>query len=294
MEENKKIEAIQMGVLAVQALTEGCTGKVMGLTSKGMFLNTGERVIFITEAAYKSPFNIQISSMSNVEKTVSVGDTWHFTGHQIIFDQSHLHVDIQQSSIWQPANPPEINTELSERAARLGVILRRMHALDAEKGWLFLTDPGSWFGDGEKTYIFNRTANFLDAVETSNLDAALESGKHILGRGGGLTPSGDDWLSGFLLYFSRLGQQSAFLTDLGKSLTSLAFERTTKISANRIEAACKGWSENLFLEVLDHLFCEEIPFTEEKIDYLVNFGHSSGVDTCVGFYSALCADLPTF
>ena len=287
MEENKKIEAIQMGALAGQALSEGCTGKVMGLTSKGMFLNTGERVLFITEAAYKSPFNIQVSSMANVEKTVSVGDTWHFTEHQIIFDQSMLRVDIQQSSIWQPANPPEINTELSERAARLGVILRRMHALDAEKGWLFLTDPGSWFGDGEKTTVFERTANFLDAVETSNLDAALESGKHILGRGGGLTPS-------FLLYFSRLGQQSVFLKDLGKSLTALAFERTTKISANRIEAACQSWSESLFLEVLDHLFCEEIPFTDEKIDYLVNFGHSSGVDTCVGFYSALCADLPIF
>ena len=295
MSEAQKMRAIQMGALARKTLVEGCSGKVMGLTSKGMFLNTGHSVLFVTEASYKSPFNIQIGSMTGFEEAVNVGDGWHLTDGQIIIDNSRLRIDIRNVALWQPSEPPEANTELYERAARLGSILRRMHALDAGKGWLFLTDLGSWFGDDEKTHIYNITAAFLDAVEASDMEATLESVKPILGRGGGLTPSGDDWLTGFLLYFVRLKEQTPFLIEFGNTLTKMAFERTTKISANRIEAAGEGWAEELFLDVLDHLFCEERqPFEEEKVDYLVNFGHSSGVDTCVGFYSALCSDLPRF
>jgi hypothetical protein len=295
MSDVNNMRAIQMGALARNALVEGCSGKIMGLTSKGMFLNTGDSVFFVTEASYKSPFNIQIGSMAAFDDKIKPGDAWFFSQDHINYDNLPLRIGINEASVWKPSDPLEADTELYERAARMGVILRRMHALDTEKGWLFLTDLGSWFGNAEKTYIYDITAAFLDAVEASDMQASLESVKPILGRGGGLTPSGDDWLSGFLLYFARLKKQTPFLIEFGSALSKLAYERTTKISANRIEAACQGWAEELFLDLLDHLFCEERqPFADEKVDYLVNFGHSSGVDTCVGFYSALCSDLPKF
>jgi hypothetical protein len=64
-------------------------------------------------------------------------------------------------------------------------------------------------------------------------------------------------------------------------------ERTTKISANRIKAACQGWAEEIFLEVLDHLLVSSVELLDEEVQRLVNFGHSSGVDTCMGIHSAL-------
>ena len=291
MSDAENMKAIQMGALASKALVEGCSGKIMGLTSKGMFLNTGDSVLFVTEASYKSPFNIQIGSMAAFEDKLKLGDEWFFSEGHINFDNSQLRIGTNEVPVWKPSEPLEADTELYERAARMGVILRRMHALDTEKGWLFLTDLGSWFGNDEKTYIYDITAAFLDAVEASDMEASLESVKPILGRGGGLTPSGDDWLTGFLLYFARLQEQTPFLIEFGSALSKMAFERTTKISTNRIEAACQGWAEELFLDVLDHLFSEDRQtFIDEKVDYLVSFGHSSGVDTCVGFYSALCSD----
>jgi hypothetical protein len=62
------------------------------------------------------------------------------------------------------------------------------------------------------------------------------------------------------------------------------------ISANRIEAACQGWSEELFLGVVDSLLVDDAQVSDLTIERLVNFGHSSGVDTCVGIGAALTVE----
>ncbi|MBA4385699.1 MAG: hypothetical protein C0410_13255, partial [Anaerolinea sp.] len=58
---NNPLIALQLGGLAAKTLTEGCAGKVMGITSRGAFLVTGQRILFVTDANYRSPYNIQIS-----------------------------------------------------------------------------------------------------------------------------------------------------------------------------------------------------------------------------------------
>ena len=61
------------------------------------------------------------------------------------------------------------------------------------------------------------------------------------------------------------------MTSLGESLTAMAFESTTTISANRIEAACQGWSEELFLEVIDSLFIADAEIGDQEAERLVVF-----------------------
>ena len=66
-----------------------------------------------------------------------------------------------------------------------------------------------------------------------------------------------------------------------------SFEKTTTISANRLEYAARGWSEELFLRLIDHLFDSQKPFDNEKIQLLADFGHSSGIDTMMGIMYAV-------
>jgi hypothetical protein len=100
-------------------------------------------------------------------------------------------------------------------------------------------------------------------------------------------------MAGFLLWQSRLdqscGRERPFVQQLGKVLTDLAYQKTTSVSANRIEAACRGWSEDLFLQIIDSFLNDSADIQPETIERLLRFGHSSGVDTYVGISLAVGA-----
>ena len=284
------MQAVMIGELAKRALTEDTAGKVMGVTSKGMFLAAGERILFVTEADYKSPFNIQVPGYSDMINRLSPGDAWRFESDGLILSDRSIRIDISSTEIWRPMPPAAVLCTQQEQRVRLEDLLRRMAEVDPAKGWLYLAVPhaGEDFPAGsEESRINQMTSDFLRCVREGDLEGACANARSIMGRGGGLTPSGDDWLSGFLLYHARSGKNDIFMQKLGQTLTAMAFERTTKISANRIEAACQGWSEQLFLEVIDTLFDPQRAFTDLQVKYLVGFGHSSGVDTCVGIWAAI-------
>lgn len=280
-------DALQIGGLARKTLVDGVAGTVLGSTSKGLFLTSGQKILFVTSADYKSPFNIQLFSLRNISDQITAGDDWRYEDEHLVFGQKDIRISTSGAEVWQPSASPLIETTAQEQQQRMDVLVQRLRSLDPLKGWLFLADPANSKLDSEATLIQAMTDAFLSCARKSDFPGALESGRAILGRGGGLTPSGDDWLSGFLVYHARTGQMNPFLVSLGESITALAFESTTKISANRIEAACQGWSEELFLEVVDSLVLSDAELSDQRVERLVNFGHSSGVDTCVGIGAAL-------
>jgi hypothetical protein len=249
--------------------------------------------LFLTDAAYKSPYNIQIRQIDFLSNTVKNGDVCLMAEGSIIFPQQQLSINLQSAESWQPNRMIEITNSLETQAERIDAIVHRMCEIDPNKGWLFLENCEESVSNS-MTYVDDRikknTLAFVAGYKAFDMPACLDSAKSIIGLGGGLTPSGDDWITGFLLLLSRANQtkgaEELFTNDLGKSLTELAFQKTTKISANRIEAACTGWAEELFLDLIDNIFITETKLSNTKIEYLMNFGHSSGVDTCMGIFAA--------
>lgn len=281
------IAAIQLGGLAAQALTEGCVGKVMGITSRGVFLNTGQRILFVTDADYRSPYNIQLPLRARQFEQFTPGDDWSYSNGELGFQNKNIRIDITTAVLWQPTPAPMVETTLPEQSDRIGALLQRMLSLDPGKGWLYLADSSNLAPGSEAAMIKEMTEQFLAGVTNADLEGTIKAGKSILGRGGGLTPSGDDWISGFLLYHARSGTLNPFIDELGRSLTAMAFKSTTMISANRIEAACQGWSEEIFLEIVDSLLMSNSEVSNLTVEHLIHFGHSSGVDTCVGIGAAV-------
>lgn len=280
-------DAIQIGGLARTILKGEVSGTVLGSTSAGLFLTTGQKILFLTNADYKSPFNIQIYSLNHLSDQIIVGDSWIFKQNRLVFPSAKVRIAIDNAEIWQPSPVPWAETSILVQQFRMDALLQRLIALDAGKGWLFLAHPSDQAHGVEASIVQDLTRRFLGCVNECDVEGALKAGRSILGRGSGLTPSGDDWLSGFLLYHARTKSKSTFIHDLGIALTVMAFESTTKISANRIEAACQGWSEELFLEIIDSLLVTETEISDKKIERLINFGHSSGVDTCAGIWAAV-------
>ncbi|MCX6055733.1 MAG: DUF2877 domain-containing protein [Chloroflexi bacterium] len=289
----KEINALQIGGLALEIIRSGKAGRTMGVTSKGLFLNSSDRILFITTAPYQSPFNIQIKQMDTLVEGVQTGDEVSLKDFSIDFPNCGIHIEIGDAEVWQPDGPPRLTTTQNEQAEKIGSIVQKMnYELDSNKGWFFLESPQFLFGssDPQEERISKVTQNFLDCFRKADLPGCIEFARSIIGLGSGLTPSGDDWLTGFFVVFARIeelrGRKEVFIELLGKTLTEIAFQGTTKISANRIQAACGGWVEQIFLEVVDLIASREKQLGNLDIQSLVKFGHSSGVDTCMGIFAA--------
>lgn len=97
----------------------------------------------------------------------------------------------------------------------------------------------------------------------------------LLGLGIGLTPSGDDYIVGYMAgyYWQHAGIHPKF-----RKLALLAQERTNEISAHYIQNA----SQRLFKqEILDIL---QFPQNKKIIEKLAALGASSGVDILYGIH----------
>ena len=282
-----------MGIMAAGALRENHTGKVKGVTSKGIFLECGGYILFITDAPYKSPFNIYVPGFDRLMKILKTGMTFEVNTTGIVFNEQSLQIITTNAEVWMPEPPATIISGQNERLQLLNGVLNSISSIDPTKGWLFLFNHQAAFPGNVEERIQLNTRLFASSYMKGDLKSCLQAASQLLGLGGGLTPSGDDWLAGFILYQAcyRIAAEKPmdFLQQLTKELLILAVEKTTTISANRILAAGKGWAEEPFLQLLDSLFtCQPVP--EHLVQILVNFGHSSGVDTTLGILSSLSCE----
>jgi hypothetical protein len=102
--------------------------------------------------------------------------------------------------------------------------------------------------------------------------------------GEGLTPSGDDFVVGLLLVLNRWKNMRNFASDLQQLnllVTEAAYRKTTTLSANLIECATFGESDERLLNVVDCVLTGK-PQESECVSCLLELGASSGVDILVG------------
>lgn len=129
-------------------------------------------------------------------------------------------------------------------------------------------------------YLREIYSDFVRAIEEKKEDKLDCKIHKFIGVGNGLTPSGDDFLVGFL-----------FVLFLNHNLPKALFERlihevkiniyrTTDLSGTFLQYACQGKFGEYLLE-LGNSLANESGITEwiEKIGAL---GHSSGIDTLTG------------
>lgn len=104
----------------------------------------------------------------------------------------------------------------------------------------------------------------------------------LLGRGIGLTPSGDDFLLGILAIHQRvpfLPSQFEYVLT-----TSLHSGYTTAVSVNYLTAALMGSFSESVINVVNQLDTSEL---KRALANLAKFGHTSGCDTICGMLWAL-------
>jgi hypothetical protein len=152
---------------------------------------------------------------------------------------------------------------------------------------------------------FQYTALLFDGFSRKDGPLALQASLGFLGLGPGATPSGDDFLCGFLLSLQLLlnsdynqlnGFDYSFFKQYKESLKQLLYSRnpTTAISQQLLSLGCEGlFSQSLLLLANSFIY----PQTSENqfiasLHLLSKMGHSSGYDTATGLLLGLLLFMP--
>ena len=109
----------------------------------------------------------------------------------------------------------------------------------------------------------------------------------FVGRGKGLTPSGDDILTGFtmgLMIFNKKGIFDKWIKDINLIVTK---DKTTLVSVAYLKALTKGYVSETFLELILSIDKNSEKLICEILDKVKSYGHTSGYDTLFGFYLSL-------
>ena len=285
------VEVYRIGVAAVEALGLAPNGTVQGVTSRGAFLRVTDRIIYLTPLDYRSPFNLTLAGGDQRFERLEPGDTFTIDSDRLVFPTRRITVLTEQAEVWHPSLPVPIRSSLQEQHKRASAIAARLRQLDAHKGYLFLSQPQNEIVIPDQFTVFSAAQEIAASFARGNRAGFMQASASLIGSGGGLTPSGDDFLAGFLLYQFRCalstGVRHSSLEEWCAELSGVAFQKTTTISANRLMFTARGWSEDIFLNLIDHLFDPAVPFSDDRVCLLMEIGHSSGVDTFMGIMYAI-------
>lgn len=102
---------------------------------------------------------------------------------------------------------------------------------------------------------------------------------HFIGRGIGLTPSGDDMLMGILMMNQSLGLNHHWKKILMNQLEEI---KTTEVSMAYYGALLEGYTSSLFVDFLQAMKEKNLANWDELINQISKYGHTSGWDTLYG------------
>ena len=134
----------------------------------------------------------------------------------------------------------------------------------------------------------NDQAKYIFSLMTSSkisIEQWQEVITYLIGRGKGLTPSGDDIITTYLSVLRVRGDSRAEVLSSVLAHSPLA---TTDISKAYILGAIQGYVNSFVFQLFSDLATEQIQAQIQKsVDKLMYIGHSSGKDMCFGLLLGL-------
>lgn len=255
--------------------SSGKIGQVHSVFQHSFNLVFGQQLLHVTDAEdFLSSFGIRIApeSFQEVKPFYQQGNVVKLTADSMIFYSRNGTQKISFDSV-RPV-PLELTTVPYDPQ-----VLRTMIA----KLESFQLRPQLGLTIGAKESAF---FEFLLQPDTDsrNWDQLTT---YFVGRGQGLTPSGDDLLMGYL--FVLLSYQLPAAQQLKTALASKT-ERTTIVSQNYLEAMIAGYASSPFVELQQKMKpAASKAEAAQALQRILSIGETSGKDTAYGILLGLNA-----
>ena len=280
-------------------------GRVHSVFQRACNIETraGELVTLLAEALGNVPHGIRLAG------PVAPFESWLIPGQNAILDNLALRVpdagitvDLSGAAVWRggvaAVSMDSCSTDSGDGG--IAVALRELRATlyerAPEQGFVpLLAGHASARSSVERAFAarLSHTLPMLArATERRDVSAIAGVAARLVGLGPGLTPSGDDFIAGFLAaLWSRAGFENgidAMLQPLADALAPL-FLRTNSISRQMLSDAAQGRFAERLIDVTG-----AIAGAGDVVDATAQAlasGHSSGADTLCGLLFGYAPDL---
>lgn len=187
------------------------------------------------------------------------------SNHMLFIGSLELNIDLDAIHKFEPYHKKfSISSKHLEDLSRLKMHIRDHHPINA-----FSYNHQ----DSLLNYQFNRINYFLSHQD-------FKSALHILGLGMGLTPLGDDILSGFILAKHARGQNVQWLEDVLRE----ASQQTNQFSYQMLMDTYQGFYPDSWIRMIEDFFDHH---DIESAKSILNFGATSGAGILTGFIYGL-------
>ena len=140
---------------------------------------------------------------------------------------------------------------------------------------------GTWLREGRLGLEPDASFVYYSKLLSDRIDPE-KAVAYFLGRGKGLTPGGDDILTGYGAILQMTGTAGPLVHAVCSRLTG-----TTDVSRAYLESMEKGYANEVFVQLLNQLFRENLLDIRKLLCKMEEMGHTSGCDTLYGVYLAL-------
>ncbi|WP_315118199.1 DUF2877 domain-containing protein [uncultured Clostridium sp.] len=253
-------------------------GKVHSKFKSGINIQFEDVLVYISYVgAPLSAFgiNVEKEKLLKIINSVSIDDTVVFKDNKLIF------YSIYENTIVSLKNITKLNLKLPRiKCDKKQITTNALYNFLEE--YEFENLIGIDLDD--KTYEY---VDLLLNSDKTNPDINKKIIKFFIGRGKGLTPSGDDILIGFtmaLMTFDNNGDLNNWIKDINIMMNE---NLTTIISVSYLKALTKGYLSEHFIELIKSMDCKENKIIYETVKKVQTFGHTSGNDTLFGFFLGL-------
>ncbi len=277
-----------MGKPAADILTAPQPVTIRGITSRGIFLETNSQcILFLSSEKFKGPLNINLDPGSlNLSKLLEIHENGFITAQGSLYFPGKLTIRTTGARIWSAAelrkglHPKEFALADSQLIQQVSKKIDDRNSL--LEGVVLMFSGVDLAG--------NLPIDHDLRINLENLFTSLLRGDHVgtkaavdffIGRGSGLTPSGDDLILGLLFSLFCLQNYHALNLDGIKNSIAESTPRTTKISACLITCAGIGEVDERLARSFEVLVNNNHP-NQRVVTGLLGWGNSSGIDALAG------------
>lgn len=268
----------------------------MGSTSSGVFcLTASGRILLLTIEKRFGPLNVNLDSMPEIPPSRWLSSEMEQSQEILFFPSLGLQVNLSNAETRQPPPLPPAKTTVEERGSLIRMLACELLRSGRET---ILLPILKWLVNPSLRIVtpfisrfdwMEKRVELLQAIQLNEPRRAAVGLQPFVGMGTGLTPSGDDFIWGFLLALSRW--QSLLcprfdLDKLGALLIPSARRNTTMLSASLVECASLGWADAGIISILDAIFTGQMD-DQQAAEVLLAYGSTSGMDAFAGMAIAL-------
>lgn len=285
-----EVKSYSINVMKVLGNSER-VGQVHSIFRKSLNLSFENRLINLSEGgSAKPPFGVQLENwvISYIINNVSENETvlWDSENKEIIFTSMNLKIKFNESYYYSQMVPAEVN--YFKFLDNLSVLIEFVIGTKLENGF----DKN--IVDTVRFIFENNEASEDDfykqlrSLENSLLDKKLcfHALNYWVGRGRGLTPSGDDFLVGILSMLSITGIKGNSIEEIKEYLLKEGHKRTTEIGFEYLWYASQGKFSMNIISLCRAMMGDDKKELNKALWDLSLSGHTSGADTILGIILA--------